>query len=69
MSENEILSLRAHLYAIVIEIDAARGLKIAPDGILDPLHPICVQAENARVLVGLDPLSVTVAKCRAAAGR
>jgi hypothetical protein len=37
--------------ALLTEIDASRGLKIDPRGLLDPMHPICIQAENLRAAI------------------
>ncbi len=44
----EVENLATAARALLIEIDAARGLRVGHDGILDPLHPICVHAEEVR---------------------
>src|SRR5271166_6338232 len=40
--------LREHIEALLYEINRQKGLKVDRSGILDPLHPICVQADNLR---------------------
>jgi len=51
----EVAVIAAALRAVLQEIESARGLKVSANGILDPLHPICVQAANARALINLVP--------------
>jgi len=43
--ELDITALVAAVHTLLYEIDAARGLRISLNGILDDQHPICVQAD------------------------
>jgi hypothetical protein len=46
--------------ALLTEIDACRGVKSgATSGALDPLHPICVQAEHLRSVLAQPPATVS----------
>lgn len=56
--QNAADDLHAALKAIVYEVDRHRGLKIDAKGILDPLHPICVQAESAKAALAKAALPV-----------
>ena len=47
----DMLNLKTALVAVIEEIEAAHRLKVGPNAILSPLHPICVQAANARAVL------------------